>query len=105
MQYPPICRDETVLEIFISVHESVDLVCEMNSNPGNLTFLWNLHIKDGDVVNPVDVPSSQYTQHERRSVLTLTPRTPGDFGTVTCRARNSVGVGRPCKYQINKKVS
>ena len=105
VQYPPICRDETVLEIFISVHESVDLVCEMNSNPGNLTFLWNLHIKDGDVVNPVDVPSSQYTQHERRSVLTLTPRTPGDFGTVTCRARNSVGVGRPCKYQINKKVS
>jgi hypothetical protein len=30
----------------------------------------------------VDIPPSQFTQHGLKSVLTLTPRTPADYGKV-----------------------
>jgi hypothetical protein len=30
----------------------------------------------------IDIPSTQFTQHGLKSVLTLTPRTPADFGKV-----------------------
>lgn len=51
MLYPPRCRDGTERQLYISVHESVDLACEMEANPTNLSFSWNLHLEDGDAVN------------------------------------------------------
>ena len=103
--YPPSCREASSLEVNIAVHESVDLACEMSANPGNLSFTWNTVSQMApNSKHPVDVPASQFTQHERKSVLTLTPRTPADFGQVTCIAENSAGIGQPCVYNIIKKV-
>ena len=54
----------------------------------------------------IQVARSQYTAHAAQSVFTFTPRTPADFGRVTCSAANSVGEGgeRPCVFIIQKKV-
>ena len=103
--YPPLCKEGKEKQVFISVHESVDLSCEMESNPKNLSFKWQLNPEvRSDLTEYIDVPSSQFTQHETKSVLTLTPRTPGDFGRVKCSATNYVGKGTSCMYVIKKKV-
>ena len=104
--YTPECKDKRIMNVDASMHESVDLSCEMDSNPGNLTFQWFLYTKvgTGPEVRVVEIPFTQFTQHERKSVLTLTPRTPGDYGRVSCTAWNSIGKGSSCHYIVNKKV-
>jgi hypothetical protein len=36
----------------MAIHESVDLACEMEANPANLTFIWHFETEDanGNVV-------------------------------------------------------
>ena len=57
--------------------------CADNTKPlcngDNLIFLWD------------------------RSVLTYTPRSPADFGKMTCSGRNSHGEGKPCHFVLAKK--
>ena len=57
------------------------------------------------VILPSKVSTSQFTQHAAKSVLTYTPRTPADFGKVTCTGMNAIGKGKPCIFQIVKKVN
>ena len=90
---------DTILTI--AVHESVDLECELIARPDNVTFSWELV---GEEEERVVVSPSQFTQHGTRSVLTFTPRTPADFGLVTCTGSNILGPGKPCVFSIVKKV-
>lgn len=108
--FPPRCKDSggpggSEGVVFMAVHESADLACEMEANPANLTFTWHFETEDtnGNVVQ-LDIPSTQFTQHGLKSVLTLTPRTPADFGKVTCSAQNKLGSGTACSFLVNKKV-
>jgi hypothetical protein len=32
----------------MAVHESVDLACEMEANPANLTFTWHFQTEDAN---------------------------------------------------------
>ena len=92
---------DTILSI--AVHESVDLECEVAARPENVSFSWEMVV--GEEEERVVVSPSQFTQHATRSVLTFTPRTPADFGLVTCTGSNTLGPGRPCVFSIVKKVS
>ena len=97
---------DTILSI--AVHESVDLECEVSARPDNVTFSWAMELgeeKKKEEEGRVMVATSQFTQHSTRSVLTFTPRTPGDFGRVVCTGTNSLGAGKPCVFNIVKKVS
>ena len=86
----------------IAVHESVDLECELAASPDNVTFTWEMLLGEQE---RKEVDRSQFTQHSTRSVLTFTPRTPGDFGEVICTGTNNVGAGKPCVFSIVKKVN
>ena len=52
----------------------------------------------------MEVTGMEFTQHGSRSVLTLTPRTPADFGTVTCSAQSSLGSGTSCVFIVSRTV-
>ena len=84
------------------MHESVDLECELAASPDNVTFTWEMLLGEQE---RKEVDRSQFTQHSTRSVLTFTPRTPGEFGRVVCTATNTLGAGKPCVFNIVKKVS
>jgi len=110
VQYLPTCLNTKPEEISMAVHESIDLECEMSSSPRNVSFQWHMELSnshDGrsDRENKFEVPTSQFTQHLTSSVLTFTPRTPADFGRVTCHGSNKLGRGKPCMYIISKKVT
>jgi len=109
VQYLPTCMQTQPEEITIAVHESIDLECKMNSNPANVSFRWHMALSNPGVRTGVEdrfeVPTTQFTQHRTSSVLTFTPRTPADFGSVTCDGKNKVGQGQPCIFIISKKVT
>jgi len=109
VQFLPTCLNTKPEEITIAVHESIDLECQMNSNPPNVSFRWNMELSNPDANNgsedKFEVPTSQFTQHRTSSVLTFTPRTPADFGKVTCAGANNLGKGEPCLFIISKKVT
>ena len=99
----PACRLDHDTILSIAVHESVDLECEVAASPANVSFSWKMEL--GEEEEEVVVATSQFTQHSTRSVLTFTPRTPGEFGRVVCTATNTLGAGKPCVFNIVKKVS
>ena len=72
----------------------------MEAEPRNVTFTW----ERGDEGNRMEVTGMEFTQHGSRSVLTLTPRTPADFGRVTCSAHSSLGSGTSCVFIVSRTV-
>lgn len=72
----------------------------MEAEPRNVTFTW----ERGEESNRMEVTGMEFTQHGSRSVLTLTPRTPADFGTVTCSAQSSLGSGTSCVFIVSRTV-
>ena len=103
VEFVPTCLSSEAQMISVSVHESVDLECAMTSRPQNVSFTWKIFPRDTGG-GEVEVASSQFTQHSTRSVLTFTPRTPADFGKLECSGANKLGPGKPCIFQINRKV-
>ena len=98
--FPPSCLQSQPVEITAAVHESVDLECQMEAEPRNVTFTW----ERGEEGNRMEVTGMEFTQYGSRSVLTLTPRTPADFGTVTCSAHSSLGSGTSCVFVVSRTV-
>ena len=98
--FPPACVAETPLQVSAKVHQSVDLECQMVAEPRNLTFTW----ERGEGSERREVPSMEFTQHGSRSVLTLTPRTPADYGRVSCSSSNSLGAGNTCVFLVSRAV-
>ena len=103
VQFIPTCVQSKPEIITIAVHESIDLECGMTSRPGNVSFKWQMSLSDS--AEPYEVATSQFTQHAAKSVLTFTPRTPADFGKVSCSGTNLLGEGQPCVFHIMKRVS
>ncbi|GIY83888.1 ig-like domain-containing protein [Caerostris extrusa] len=74
--------------------ESVSVACEVDAIPRNVTFAWAL---DGDKV----LSSEQYRTNGTRSVATVSPRSPQDYGLLMCWASNVIGRQRePCTFRI-----
>ena len=49
----------------------------------------------------VDIPENDFTRKPYRSVLTYTPQTQDDFGTLLCWGRNELGFQtEPCVFQL-----
>lgn len=87
-------------------HETISLVCGVQSKPPPLTFHWTFN-NSGEMMN---VPPTRYTQVKSLRLITnnwhgsrlnYTPANDMDYGTVACWARNRIGVQKtPCLFQI-----
>ena len=71
--------------------------CEVDANPPPIEYLWTFN-NSGDMKtvhepNFITTHGSPYLNH--------TPRSDSEFGTLSCRARNIVGVQETaCFFQI-----
>lgn len=66
----------------------------MDSNPAPVTFSWAL---DGAAVLSQDL----YIINGTRSIATISPRSPQDYGLLMCWASNTMGRQRePCTFRI-----
>ncbi|XP_024892501.1 hemicentin-1-like [Temnothorax curvispinosus] len=107
VMYAPICKDGSSTQVVGALkHETISLVCGVQSKPPPTTFHWTFN-NSGELMS---VPATRYAQvkplslitsHWHGSRLNYTPENDMDYGTVACWARNRIGAQRtPCLFQI-----
>ncbi|XP_015440009.1 PREDICTED: hemicentin-2-like [Dufourea novaeangliae] len=107
IMYAPICKDGSSTQVVGALkHETISLVCGVQSKPPPTTFHWTFN-NSGELMS---VPSNRFTQvkpltritsHWHGSRLNYTPENDMDYGTVACWAKNRIGVQKtPCLFQI-----
>ena len=103
----PICKEGLTTQVVGALkHETISLVCGVQSKPPPLTFHWTFN-NSGELMN---VPPTRYTQVKSLRLITnnwhgsrmnYTPANDIDYGTIACWARNRIGVQKtPCLFQI-----
>ncbi|GIY45543.1 uncharacterized protein CDAR_545081 [Caerostris darwini] len=95
VRYTPTCKASQRTLYGVARGEDVNITCEVESDPKDVTFRWALN-------NSVEnVELQNFTSKGPRSVLTFTPRTMLEFGAVLCWGQNAVGVQKdPCVARI-----
>lgn len=95
VRYAPTCKASQKNLYGVARTESVNITCEVESDPVDVTFRWALNnsIENMELHN--------FTSDGARSVLTFTPRTMLEFGAILCWGINSVGEQKdPCVVRI-----
>lgn len=91
----PACRRSEKDVYGVARDETVNISCEVDSDPTDLTFRWSLN-NSVDSIELHDFKSSGVL-----SVITYTPKTVSDYGVLQCWARNPVGEQKdPCTVRI-----
>ncbi|CAL1675184.1 unnamed protein product [Lasius platythorax] len=107
VMYAPICKDGSSTQVVGALkHETISLVCGVQSKPPPTTFHWTFN-NSGELMSvPVTrfaqiKPLSLITSNWHGSRLNYTPQNDMDYGTVACWAKNRIGEQRtPCLFQI-----
>lgn len=79
--------------------ESVDIVCEIESDPPAKSYRWKFN-NSGETL---DVAAERFakTSNGTLSVLRYTPVSELDYGSLSCWAVNAVGHQiNPCVFQV-----
>lgn len=103
----PICKDGSSTQVVGALkHETISLVCGVQSKPPPTTFHWTFN-NSGELMS---VPATRFAQVKPLSRITdnwhgsrvnYTPQNDMDYGTVACWAKNKIGEQRtPCLFQI-----
>ncbi|XP_022241259.1 hemicentin-1-like isoform X2 [Limulus polyphemus] len=95
VQFSPICKSNQKMTYGAARHEPVQLFCDVEADPGNVTFHWRFNSsKDAENV-------LTFTSDKTRSTATVIPRTDNDYGSLLCWASNKVGVQqKPCVFKV-----
>ncbi|XP_072746306.1 neural cell adhesion molecule 1-B isoform X2 [Anoplolepis gracilipes] len=107
VMYAPICKDGSSTQVVGALkHETISLVCGVQSKPPPTTFHWTFN-NSGELMS---VPATRFAQVKPLSLITsnwhgsrlnYTPQNDMDYGTVACWAKNRIGEQRtPCLFQI-----
>ncbi|KAI4487693.1 hypothetical protein M0802_011920, partial [Mischocyttarus mexicanus] len=89
IMYKPICVSEQKNIYGVARHESAMVVCRVEAYPPPESFRWAFNTSQ----QMVEMPQERYknsTQHSQ-SVLTYTPVSDMDYGSVSCWASNAAG--------------
>ena len=91
----PMCSNGEARIFGVALLERLELSCDVTGHPMDLSFHWHFN----NSVDEIDL--TQFVSNRTRSVLTFSPITQRDYGTVSCFANNEVGRQRnPCQFHI-----
>ncbi|XP_030763465.1 LOW QUALITY PROTEIN: nephrin-like [Sitophilus oryzae] len=99
IMFKPICRTHQKRVYGIARHEESRILCEVESYPPPDRFSWSFN----NSAEVMEVPQERYnsTIHHFTSILTYTPVTELDYGTVMCWGNNLAGRQQePCIFHI-----
>ena len=100
----PICRPDQKRVYGVARHENAHVMCEVEAYPPPDSFKWSFN----NTAETIDVPQARYKtsaapsgSSTSQSMLTYTPMTEMDYGTVMCWASNMAGQQKePCVFHI-----
>ncbi|XP_015782667.1 hemicentin-1 isoform X2 [Tetranychus urticae] len=97
VQYIPVCsgKHATKSPMAIARNERARIVCEVDSDPDDVTFRWYLNNSS----ETIEIKS--FTTNGTQSILSYSPRTRLSYGSLLCLAENSIGKQKePCIFHI-----
>lgn len=93
----PVCKSESPQSQGVARGEVVRAVCEVDANPSDVQFSWTLLTTAGQT----ELPPGSWTVDRTRSVATYSPAAAAQYGTLSCRARNALGLqDKPCLTHV-----
>ncbi|XP_071514966.1 uncharacterized protein [Panulirus ornatus] len=97
IRYLPVCvaGPQTVA---VAEGESAHLSCRVDAQPeDDLSFTWVFN----NTLDTIEVEQHRFTVLPGISTLDYTPRSPRDYGTLSCWATNAVGTqADPCRFTV-----
>nr|CAD7425655.1 unnamed protein product [Timema monikensis] len=95
----PTCKQEKILVVGASRAESLDIACEVETDPPVRSFKWKFN-NSGETIE-VSPDRFASTSNGTTSVLRYTPVSDLDYGTLSCWADNAIGAQvSPCVFQV-----
>ncbi|XP_069163229.1 protein turtle homolog A [Procambarus clarkii] len=97
VKYAPVCSPGQVTTYAVGRNEDAEVTCSVQANPLQATFQWTFN----NTADTIDVPQGRFTSSSSHSVITYTPMTSLDYGTLLCWASNEIGTQKePCVFHI-----
>ncbi|KAH1007811.1 hypothetical protein HUJ04_005004 [Dendroctonus ponderosae] len=95
--YTPTCKPNQTRIYGVAKQERAEIVCQVDANPPEVQFKWTFN----NSADSVDVAQSHIAKSGTSSIVTYTPMTELDYGTLLCYAANKIGMQRvPCVFHI-----
>ncbi|XP_034662612.1 hemicentin-1 isoform X1 [Drosophila subobscura] len=95
--YSPTCMQNQKKIYGIAKHEDAKITCVVDANPHEVEFSWTFN----NSAESIDVAKNHIIQSGTSSIVTYTPITELDYGTLLCVATNKIGKQRvPCVFHI-----
>jgi hypothetical protein len=93
----PTCKANQTRLHGVAKQEKASISCEVEANPPDVQFRWTFN----NSAESVDVASANIARAGTSSVVSYTPMTELDYGTLLCWASNRIGHQRvPCAFHI-----
>jgi len=93
----PVCKQERNVIVGVSKGERVSIKCELEADPQEVSFRWDL----ATTGQMIQVSPSRYSSFASTSLLHYAPATNLDYGSLFCRGSNVVGSQMaPCVFQV-----
>ncbi|XP_069953152.1 uncharacterized protein [Cherax quadricarinatus] len=97
VKYAPVCSPGQVTTYAVERYEDAEVTCSVEANPIQESFQWTFN----NTADTIDVPNGRFTSLVSHSVITYTPMTSFDYGTLLCWATNEIGEQKePCVFHI-----
>ncbi|XP_053600327.1 nephrin-like isoform X1 [Plodia interpunctella] len=96
--YKPVCTNTMTAIVGAAFNEAAKVTCEVNAFPPPKNFQWTLN----NSLGTIELDPGKYTiDSAGRSILTYTPASEADYGSLSCRATNLAGQQiEPCRYTL-----
>ncbi|KAJ8930640.1 hypothetical protein NQ314_016555, partial [Rhamnusium bicolor] len=95
--YTPTCKPNQTRIYGVAKQERAQITCQVDANPPDIQFRWTFN----NSADSVDVAQSHIARSGTSSVVSYTPMTELDYGTLLCYASNKIGAQRvPCVFHI-----
>ncbi|EDV93890.1 hemicentin-2 [Drosophila grimshawi] len=95
--YAPTCAQNQPKIYGVAKQEDAHVKCIVDANPFDVDFSWTFN----NSAESIDVATNHISRLGTTSVLTYTPVTELDYGTLLCVATNKIGRQRtPCVFHI-----
>ncbi|KAG1661069.1 Hemicentin-1 [Nymphon striatum] len=95
IRYPPVCKEQSKTHYAATLHETINVVCEVDADPTEVNFEWTFN----NSIETISVVG--FTSDKTTSIAKYTPRSQRGFGILSCSGSNAAGQQvKPCQFRI-----
>lgn len=93
----PTCKPNQTKVHGVAKQEKANISCQVDANPPEVQFRWTFN----NSAESIDVAAGHIARAGTSSIVSYTPMTELDYGTLLCWASNRIGHQQvPCVYHI-----